>query len=170
MNPRLVRGLDYYGHTTFEVTTTALGAQGTVLAGGRYDGLSSLLGGPPLPGVGWAAGVERLDLLQEAPLPLPRGILILPHGPSDAPDCLVLAELLRHTYGLSVSVLHAPAALGKRLTKADKGGWRHILILGDAEREARSVIWKDLKEGTQRVVLTCEIGPHLTLTYERPEL
>ena len=62
-NPRIVRGLDYYSHTAFEFVTTALGAQGTVMAGGRYDGLVAQMGGPPTPAVGWAAGVERLAML-----------------------------------------------------------------------------------------------------------
>src|SRR6202023_629989 len=67
LNPRLVRGLDYYTHTVFEFVTTDLGAQGTVLAGGRYDGLVELMGGPAMPGVGWAAGIERLALLIDEP-------------------------------------------------------------------------------------------------------
>ena len=67
LNPRLVRGLDYYTHTVFEFVTTDLGAQGTVLAGGRYDGLVELMGGPSMPGVGWAAGIERLAMLIDEP-------------------------------------------------------------------------------------------------------
>ncbi|MGG7380178.1 ATP phosphoribosyltransferase regulatory subunit, partial [Escherichia coli] len=63
LNSRLVRGLDYYTHSVFEFVTTDLGSQGTVLAGGRYDGLVELMGGPQMPGVGWAAGIERLALL-----------------------------------------------------------------------------------------------------------
>ena len=65
-NPRIVRGLDYYGHTAFEFVTTKLGAQGTVMAGGRYDGLVAEMGGPPTPAVGWAAGIERLAMLLDA--------------------------------------------------------------------------------------------------------
>ncbi len=67
--PRLVRGLDYYRHTAFEFVTDRLGAQGTVIAGGRYDGLIEALGGPPTPAVGWAAGIERLAMMIEAPAP-----------------------------------------------------------------------------------------------------
>ena len=74
LNPRLVRGLDYYTHTVFEFVTTDLGAQGTVLAGGRYDGLVELMGGPAMPGVGWAAGIERLAMLiAEPPAPAAAG-------------------------------------------------------------------------------------------------
>ena len=68
-NPRLVRGLDYYRHTAFEFVTDRLGAQGTVIAGGRYDGLIEALGGPPTPAVGWAAGIERLAMMIDAPAP-----------------------------------------------------------------------------------------------------
>ena len=66
-NPRIVRGLDYYGHTAFEFVTDQLGAQGTVMAGGRYDGLVAEMGGPPTPAVGWAAGIERLAMLLPEP-------------------------------------------------------------------------------------------------------
>ena len=68
-NPRIVRGLDYYGHTAFEFVTSKLGAQGTVMGGGRYDGLVEEMGGPPTPAVGWAAGIERLAMLLDAPPP-----------------------------------------------------------------------------------------------------
>src|SRR5204863_9310686 len=78
LNPRLVRGLDYYTHTAFEFVTTDLGAQGTVIGGGRYDGLVELMGGPAMPGVGWAAGIERLALLiGEPPAPL-RPVALVP--------------------------------------------------------------------------------------------
>src|SRR5438876_11668399 len=79
-NPRLVRGLDYYTHTVFEFVTTDLGAQGTVLAGGRYDGLVELMGGPAMPGVGWAAGIERLALLIAEPAAAARPIALVPIG------------------------------------------------------------------------------------------
>ena len=80
LNPRLVRGLDYYTHTVFEFVTTDLGAQGTVLAGGRYDGLVELMGGPAMPGVGWAAGIERLAMLIDEPPAPPRPIALVPIG------------------------------------------------------------------------------------------
>ena len=80
LNPRLVRGLDYYCHTAFEFVTDALGAQGTVLGGGRYDGLMGVMGGPETPGVGWAAGIERLALLIAEPPPPPRPIALVPLG------------------------------------------------------------------------------------------
>src|SRR5256885_9513629 len=78
LNPRLVRGLDYYTHTAFEFVTTDLGAQGTVIGGGRYDGLVELMGGPAMPGVGWAAGIERLAMLIAEPPPAPRPVALVP--------------------------------------------------------------------------------------------
>ncbi len=80
VNPRLVRGLDYYTHTAFEFTTSELGAQGAVLAGGRYDGLIETLGGPSTPGIGWAAGVERLVMMLGKPPPAKRPIAVVPDG------------------------------------------------------------------------------------------
>src|SRR3954471_9304859 len=79
-SPRLVRGLDYYTHTAFEFTTTALGSQGAVMAGGRYDGLMREMGGPDVPGVGWAAGIERLAMLLAETPPAPRAVAIVPIG------------------------------------------------------------------------------------------
>ena len=79
-NQRLVRGLDYYTHTAFEFTTSALGAQGAVIAGGRYDGLVVAMGGPPTPGIGWAGGIERLAMLLDEVPPAPRPIALVPVG------------------------------------------------------------------------------------------
>src|SRR5207245_7723088 len=81
-NPRLVRGLDYYRHTAFEFVTDRLGAQGTVIAGGRYDGLIESLGGPHTPAVGWAAGIERLAMMIEAPEPEKPEVVFVPMGAS----------------------------------------------------------------------------------------
>ncbi len=78
LNPRLVRGLDYYCHTAFEFTTTELGAQGTVMAGGRYDGLAALMGGPATPGIGWAAGIERLSMMMAQDTSARRAIAVVP--------------------------------------------------------------------------------------------
>ena len=95
LNSRLVRGLDYYGHTAFEFTTSALGAQGTVLAGGRYDGLIKLMGGPPTPGVGWAAGIERLAMLMEADLAKQPIVALAPLGDLATEKVQQLGEFLR---------------------------------------------------------------------------
>src|SRR5262249_39099215 len=96
VNPRLVRGLDYYVHTAFEFVTDTLGAQGTVMAGGRYDGLIEQMGGPALPGVGWAAGVERLGMMLAKPAAPPRPIALVPVGERAEREALALAERLRN--------------------------------------------------------------------------
>jgi histidyl-tRNA synthetase len=93
--PRLVRGLDYYRHTAFEFVTDRLGAQGTVLAGGRYDGLIEALGGPHTPAVGWAAGIERLAMMIEAPEPARIDVAVVAENPSREADALALATKLR---------------------------------------------------------------------------
>ena len=93
--PHLVRGLDYYRHTAFEFVTDRLGAQGTVIAGGRYDGLIEQLGGPHTPAVGWAAGIERLAMLIEAPNPEPSELTLIPDDVSDEGAALELVTLLR---------------------------------------------------------------------------
>ena len=85
LNPRLVRGLDYYSHTAFEFTTDKLGAQSTVLAGGRYDGLSKIMGGPELPAIGFAAGIERIALMREYQAKFARPIVIVPIGDENIP-------------------------------------------------------------------------------------
>jgi histidyl-tRNA synthetase len=100
-NPRLVRGLDYYRHTAFEFVTDRLGAQGTVLAGGRYDGLIEALGGPHTPAVGWAAGIERLAMMIEAP-PRPLAIAVVPDRPELADAAARVTQRLR-SRGLAVS-------------------------------------------------------------------
>ena len=96
-NPRLVRGLDYYGHTAFEFTTDALGAQGTVMAGGRYDGLIKTMGGPATAGVGWAAGVERLSMLLADEVAAERPVAMIPAGndPMIKREAMILTERLR---------------------------------------------------------------------------
>ena len=90
VNPRLVRGLDYYTHTAFEFTTDELGAQGAVLAGGRYDGLVATMGGPDTPGIGWAAGIERLAMLRDATPAMPRPVAVVPIGEAAEREALRL--------------------------------------------------------------------------------
>ena len=152
LDDALVRGLDYYSHTTFEFTTPNLGAQQTVLAGGRYDGLSQLMGGPAIAGVGWAAGIERLVLLQEqtgVPVPSrPDRIAILPIGKPCTHEALKLAQALRHK-ACEVEVLWGDVVLGKKLKKASKQGVATVLILGEEELAQHKVIMKDLRTGHQ---------------------
>lgn len=146
-NPRLVRGLDYYRHTAFEFVTDRLGAQGTVLAGGRYDGLIESLGGPSTPGVGWAAGVERLAMLTEEPEVASIDAVVVPLGEAaESRATGVVAELRRA--GLAVDMAYR-GKLKQRLAKADAQGARAAVILGDDELAAGVAQVKRLGEGTQ---------------------
>ncbi|MBI5165806.1 MAG: histidine--tRNA ligase [Magnetospirillum sp.] len=148
VNSRLVRGLDYYSHTAFEFTTTALGAQGTVLAGGRYDGLIATMGGPATPGIGWAAGVERLAMLVETPPVGERPVAVIPMG--DAVKALAVAETLRAA-GMAVE-LGFSGNMKKRMARADKAGARLAVILGEDEAARGAVTLRDLDGGTQEEV------------------
>ncbi|WP_288935885.1 histidine--tRNA ligase [uncultured Sphingomonas sp.] len=149
-NPRLVRGLDYYRHTAFEFVTDRLGAQGTVLAGGRYDGLIESLGGAPTAGVGWAAGVERLAMLLDEPTRPTIDAVIVPMGEAaEVRATGLLAELRR--CGLAVDMAYK-GKMKQRLAKADTLGARHALILGDDELTAGVVAVKTLSNGEQRQV------------------
>lgn len=132
-NARLVRGLDYYRHTAFEFVTDRLGAQGTVLAGGRYDGLIEALGGAPTPGVGWAAGIERLAMLIDEPATEPRDVIVvLEEDGLDAAGLRATARL--RAAGVSVE-LYAGGSPRKRFDRAVKAAPRAILsIRGDGER------------------------------------
>jgi len=160
LNPHLVRGLDYYSHTAFEFTTDALGAQGTVLAGGRYDGLIGQMGGPETPGVGWAAGVERLAMLAAAPPPPPPPAALVPVGDAAVlPHALRLAEELR-AGGLAILLL-TDGALGKRLKQAARGGARHAVLLGEEElRQGRAAV-RDLEAGAQSDVPLADLAKML---------
>jgi histidyl-tRNA synthetase len=128
--PRLVRGLDYYRHTAFEFITDALGAQGTVLAGGRYDGLIEQLGGPHTPAVGWAAGIERLAMLMAAPTPTVPDIAVIPNSNEVAGKAYRLASRLRRS-GLSVEIALRGNAK-KRSEQARKLGAKAMLYVRDA--------------------------------------
>ncbi len=150
LNPRLVRGLDYYTHTAFEFITEDLGAQGTVLGGGRYDGLIELLGGPATPGVGWAAGIERLAMLLAAVPERPRPVALVPLGPAADAEALRLAHQLR---AAGVTVEHGYRGnLGRRLKRADKLGARAAVILGEDELARGVATLRDLDGGEQREV------------------
>lgn len=149
-NPRLVRGLDYYTHTAFEFTTTELGAQGTVLAGGRYDGLIEMMGGQPTPGTGWAAGVERLAMmLAEAPA-ASRPICVVPIGAEAERTALVVTDRLRHA-GFSAD-LGFSGSVGKRMKRADKLNARAAVLLGEDELAQNAATVRDLESGEQDLV------------------
>ncbi len=126
-NSRLVRGLDYYRHTAFEFVTDRLGAQGTVLAGGRYDGLIESLGGPATPAVGWAAGIERLGMLLEEPRPEKPLITVIPDDPKDEKVALEIVSVLRRA-GI-VTDFAFRGNTKKRFTLATKRGSRGRLVV-----------------------------------------
>jgi histidyl-tRNA synthetase len=161
INPRLVRGLDYYTHVAFEILTTSpeLGAQATVCGGGRYDGLVEELGGPATPAVGWAMGLERLIFLLEkihaAPILAP-DFYIVSKGESPEAQALKLSQQLRQE-GFSVELDLSGSAFGKQLKRADRSGAIACLILGDAEAESSTVVLKWLGTGEQAVISQAEL-------------
>jgi len=148
--PRLVRGLDYYRHTAFEFITDRLGAQGTVLGGGRYDGLVESIGGPHTPAVGWAAGIERLAMMIGAPGPEVPVVVIVPLGEgADAAAQRLLAEVRRN--GIAADMAYR-GNMKKRLSRANDAGASYALILGDVELESGEAQLKNLATGEQRSV------------------
>ncbi|MFM8681425.1 MAG: histidine--tRNA ligase, partial [Alphaproteobacteria bacterium] len=159
LNPRLVRGLDYYCHTAFEFTTEALGAQGTVMGGGRYDGLIAEMGGPPSHGVGWAAGVERLAMLLAAEPPAPRPVAMVPMGEKAEAAALALADRLRGE-GLRVELGYR-GNLKRRLEVANKRNARAAVILGEDELARGAAAVKDLDTGEQSEVALDQLGARL---------
>jgi histidyl-tRNA synthetase len=146
-NARLVRGLDYYRHTAFEFVTDRLGAQGTVLAGGRYDGLIGNLGGPETAGVGWAAGVERLAMLIEEPEETRLDFVLVPMGDAATKRATgILADLRRAGVGAEMAFR---GNMKRRMQKADALRARYVLILGDDELSRDEIVVKSLDRGEQ---------------------
>ncbi len=148
--PALVRGLDYYRHTAFEFVTNRLGAQGTVLGGGRYDGLMEALGGQATPAVGWAAGIERLAMLvadMGEVLEAKADVAIVPLGAAAESACQGLAATLRRS-GLAVDMGYR-GNMKKRMSRANDSGARYALIIGDEELAAGEAMVKDLVNGEQ---------------------
>ncbi len=161
INPRLVRGLDYYTHTTFEFTTTALGAQGTVMAGGRYDGLMAAMGGPEVPGVGWAAGIERLAmLLAEAPAAA-RPVAVVPIGPAAEAAAWPLAQRLRRQ-GVTVDLAFRGKP-GQRMKRADRLKARYALFIGDDELARGTVKLRDLDSGVEEDIAEAGLAARLAV-------
>ena len=150
VNNRLVRGLDYYSHTVFELITDKLGAQGTVLAGGRYDGLVEQMGGGKVSGIGWACGVERLSMLLEEDVSLPRPVAVIPVGEDTNDKALQIACQLRKA-GFRVEQAYV-GNLKKRMMKANKVNAEKAIIIGSEELAAGNVTVKNLDNGEQRMV------------------
>lgn len=160
LNPRLVRGLDYYCHTAFEFTTDQLGAQGTVMGGGRYDGLVGMMGGAQTPGIGWAAGIERLAMLLRDPPAARRPIAVLPVGEEAAMAALKLAVELRGA-GYVVELGYG-GNLGKRMKRANKLAARAAVIIGTDELARDAVTLRDLDSGEQEEVPLAALKERLT--------
>jgi histidyl-tRNA synthetase len=150
LNPRLVRGLDYYTHTAFEFVTSDLGAQGTVIGGGRYDGLVEMMGGPATPGVGWAAGIERLAMLIEEPRGPPRPIAVVPIGEAAEAAALTLAETLRNN-GCAVDLGYS-GNVARRMRRANRVNARVAVLIGEEEIARNVVTLRDLDSGEQSEV------------------
>ncbi len=154
-NPRIVRGLDYYGHTAFEFVTQKLGSQGTVMGGGRYDGLVAEMGGPATAAVGWAAGIERLAMLLAAAPPAPTGIAVIPLGEAAEAAAIPMLQALRAA-GKRAEIGYR-GNLKRRLERANKSGAYAAVILGADDLAAGVAQVKDLVTGEQRAVAIADI-------------
>ncbi|XHU96300.1 MAG: histidine--tRNA ligase [cyanobacterium endosymbiont of Rhopalodia gibba] len=159
LNPCLVRGLDYYTHTAFEIQSEDLGAQATVCGGGRYDGLVSELGGPDIPAIGWAIGIERLIILlkqiQDNPNTSP-DLYIVSKGKKAERKALIVAQKLRHE-GLTVELDLSGGTFGKQFKRADRSGAIACLVLGDTEAETQTVQLKWLASKEQSTLTQEEL-------------
>ena len=164
INPRLVRGLDYYGRTVFEWTTRALGAQGTICGGGRYDGLVEHLGGRPTPGVGFALGMERVILLMETLNVIPDAYLtqadvyLMPQQLECESAIRALARDLRAQFpALRIMTHIGGGSLKSQLKKADRSGAELALIIGQMELKSGQVVYKPLRGGEQETLTEAEL-------------
>lgn len=161
LNHRLVRGLDYYTRTTFEVVTESIGAQGTVAGGGRYDGLVRQLGGPDVPGIGFACGMERLALLlgqtENAPAPARPDFYLAVLDPSALAVAVVIAKDLRDA-GKCGEVSFTAKSLKSQMRQASKTGARTCLLLGGDELAANCIAVKDMETGQQETVPLAELA------------
>lgn len=169
VNERLVRGLDYYNRTVFEWVTTSLGAQGTVCAGGRYDGLVEQLGGRATPAVGFAMGLERLVLLVQAvnpefKAPSAIDVYVISSGAGTQSAAMQLAEQVRDAAPqLKLMTNYGGGNFKKQIIRADKWGARIALILGESEVAAQQVVVKDLRSGEQETLAQSEVAARLAL-------
>jgi histidyl-tRNA synthetase len=167
VNQRLVRGLDYYNRTVFEWVTSSLGAQGTVCAGGRYDGLVEQLGGRATPAVGFAMGLERLVLLVQAvnpdfKAPATVDAYVISSGAGTQSAAMQLAETLRDALPeLKVMTNYGGGNFKKQFARADKWGARVALVLGEDEVANLQVVVKDLQSGTQETLAQSELAARL---------
>lgn len=164
-DPRLVRGLDYYRRTTFEFVHPLLGAQSTIGAGGRYDGLSQAIDGPPLPGIGWALGVDRTLLALEAERVLPAEtsraqVFFVPLGVVAKARAVVLVGRLRGA-GIAADLAYGDRGMKGAMKSADRSGATYAVVLGDRDLAAGVGQVKDLRDGSQTAVALEELVTHL---------
>lgn len=163
LDHRLVRGLDYYCRTTFEVTSGAVGAQSSIAGGGRYDGLVKQLGGPETPGIGFACGMERLALLMpglERPRPDFHVVVTQDAGREALDKAFGLLELLR-SRGLMGDFCHNGGGFKGQMRAAGKSGARYSLILGQEELASGTVMLKDMDSGSQMAVVMSDVAQTL---------
>ncbi|MBW4640271.1 MAG: histidine--tRNA ligase [Gloeocapsa sp. UFS-A4-WI-NPMV-4B04] len=158
LNPRLVRGLDYYTHTAFEIQSDDLGAQATVCGGGRYDGLVAQLSGPDTPAVGWAIGLERLILLlqlQKLPVSL-LDFYVVSRGEAAEAQALILAQKLRHS-GFSVELDLSGSGFKKQFARAERSRAIACLIIGDEEAASQTVKLKWMASKEQQAIAAVDL-------------
>lgn len=163
INSRLVRGLDYYNHTVFEFVTSHLGSQNAVLSGGRYNGLIESMGGPQTPGVGWAAGTDRLALLLEKPKAEHQTVAVLSATDFGKSKVLEVMQSLRDS-GIPAQTIYS-GNMSKQMKKANKRGCSHALILGDELQEKQYVL-KNFTSGEQTNMGESEMLKVLKSHYE----
>jgi histidyl-tRNA synthetase len=164
VDPRIVRGLDYYTRTVFEFVSSDLGAQATVCAGGRYDGLVAQLGGPPTPGVGFAMGMERFSMIlakrASDRAPERSGIAVVALGERARARVVPLVAALRHASGdVPVTIDYGDGKIAAHFKKADRAGARAALIVGDDEVAARSIVVRDLATRVQETLAAEQADP-----------
>jgi histidyl-tRNA synthetase len=164
LDPYLVRGLDYYTHTAFEIASPELGSQSTVCGGGRYDGLVEELGGPPTPAVGWAIGMERLVLLlqkkQLEGVARPLDVYVISRGAKAEAQSLQVAQALRQA-GFCTELDLSGSPFSKQFKRASRSGATWAVVLGDAEAVAGEVQLKHLPTGQQQTLLQAELVKYL---------
>ncbi len=165
INPRIVRGLDYYLKTTFEFASSVLGAQDAVAGGGRFDGLVRLMGGQNIPGFGFAMGVERLvEVLQKAREKRSekerQGVFIATLGEKAVKEALKIVQQLRSD-GVLVDVDYDGKSLKSQMRRADKAGVRYVVLLGDQEIEKKRAALRDLNSGRQEDLPLTGLATHL---------
>ena len=159
INHKLVRGLDYYNNTTFEYITDKLGSQSAILAGGRYDNLMKQMGGSDIPGIGWAAGIERLALLATLKQNITKKISIIPIGIENNILCMNLADALRKR-NISIDMGYS-GNLKKRLKQSNKVSANYAVIIGDEEVENNNAIVRNLETGSQENIELNKLVEHI---------